>query len=294
MISYRHHIVSLVAVFLALAVGIVLGGGPLTDLGRAAESPAHASAAARRASQQAARTAGFGDDFAAASAATLYGGRLKGQAVSILTLPGASGDVVSALGAQVDTAGGTVAGTYDARPALLAASEKSLVDTLGSQLMTQLGSGTISADAPTYERMGELLGLALGTTATSPEDVTSVRQSLAGAELLTSPKEPERSGLVLVVLGDDADDAILSGLVAGLAGKATGVVVAGTAASGVSGDLKALRGQGLDNQVATVDGADSGLVGRAERDALCGGGGPDSVDGRRDDAAHVRGLCVEA
>ena len=40
MISYRHHIVSLVAVFLALAVGIVLGGGPLTDLGRAAEAPA--------------------------------------------------------------------------------------------------------------------------------------------------------------------------------------------------------------------------------------------------------------
>ena len=39
MISYRHHIVSLVAVFLALAVGIVLGGGPLTELGRA-DTPA--------------------------------------------------------------------------------------------------------------------------------------------------------------------------------------------------------------------------------------------------------------
>ena len=33
-ISYRHHIVSLVAVFLALAAGVVLGGGPLSDLGR--------------------------------------------------------------------------------------------------------------------------------------------------------------------------------------------------------------------------------------------------------------------
>lgn len=256
MISYRHHIVSLVAVFLALAVGIVLGGGPLTDLGRAAESPAQASAAARRASQEVARTAGFGDEFAAASAATLYGGRLKGQAVSILTLPGASDDEVSALGAQVDTAGGTVAGTYAARPALLAASEKSLVDTLGSQLMTQLGAGAVRADASTYDRMGQLLALALGTTTASPEDVTSVRQSLAGAELLSVPKEPERSGLVLVVLGDETDDAILSGLVTGLAARASGVVVAGTAASGVSGDLKALRGQDL-GEVATVDGADS-------------------------------------
>ena len=34
MISYRHHIASLVAVFLALAAGVVLGGGPLSDLGR--------------------------------------------------------------------------------------------------------------------------------------------------------------------------------------------------------------------------------------------------------------------
>ena len=256
MIAYRHHIVSLVAVFLALAVGIVLGGGPLTDLGRA-ESPAQANAATRRVSQDVARTAGFGDEFAAASAAALYGGRLKGQAVSILTLPGASEDEVSALGAQVDTAGGTVAGTYAARPALLAASEKSLVDTLGSQLMTQLDAGAVGAGASTYDRMGQLLALALGTTTTSPEDVTSVRQSLAGAELLTAPKEPERSGLVLVVLGDEADDAILSGLVAGLAAKATGVVVAGTAASGVSGDLKALRGQDLGDDFATVDGVDS-------------------------------------
>ncbi len=259
MISYRHHIVSLVAVFLALAVGIVLGGGPLTDLGRAAEAPAHASAASQRAAQQAERAAGYGDDFATAGAATLYGGRLKGQAVSILTLPGASDTEVKALGAQVETAGGTVAGTYAARSALLAASEKSLVDTLGSQLMTQLASGTISADAPTYERMGQLLAVALGATAAAPADVTSVRQSLAGAELLTSPREPEASGLVLVVLGNETDDAILSGLVSGLAGPATGVVVAGSAASGVSGDLKALRGQDLAEPVATVDGADTGL-----------------------------------
>ena len=52
MISYRHHIVSLVAVFLALAVGIVLGGGPLTELGRA-EPPAADGPGAQRATRQA-------------------------------------------------------------------------------------------------------------------------------------------------------------------------------------------------------------------------------------------------
>ena len=34
-ISFRYHIVSLVSVFLALAVGVALGGGPLSDIGRA-------------------------------------------------------------------------------------------------------------------------------------------------------------------------------------------------------------------------------------------------------------------
>ena len=89
MISYRHHIVSLLAVFLALAVGIVLGGGPLTELGRA-EPPAADAPGAQRATQQVERSAAFGDDFAAAGAATLYDGRLEGQAVSLLTLPGAA------------------------------------------------------------------------------------------------------------------------------------------------------------------------------------------------------------
>lgn len=31
MIDFRYHLVSLVAVFLALAVGIILGAGPLAD-----------------------------------------------------------------------------------------------------------------------------------------------------------------------------------------------------------------------------------------------------------------------
>ena len=35
MITLRHHLLTIVAVFLALAAGIVLGGGPLSDVGPA-------------------------------------------------------------------------------------------------------------------------------------------------------------------------------------------------------------------------------------------------------------------
>jgi hypothetical protein len=255
-ISYRHHIVSLVAVFLALAIGVALGGGPLSDLGRD-DKPASATTREQR---TAARTASYGDDFAAASAAKLYAAGLRDHPVSVLTMPGAAGDVVSALGAQVEAAGGTVASTYDVQPTLVDASKKSLVDALGSQLMTQLGSGAVTADAPTYERLGQLLGLAVAGGDLPSSDADSIRQSLAGAELLTSPETAGRAPIVLVVLGDEIDPAILSGLVSGLAAKATGVVVAGVAASATpAGDLSALRAEPAADEVATVDGADTPL-----------------------------------
>jgi hypothetical protein len=255
-ISYRHHIVSLVAVFLALAIGVALGGGPLSDLGRD-DKPASATTREQR---TAARTASYGDDFAAASAAKLYAAGLRDHPVSVLTMPGAAGDVVSALGAQVEAAGGTVASTYDVQPTLVDGSKKSLVDALGSQLMTQLGSGAVTADAPTYERLGQLLGLAVAGGDLPSSDADSIRQSLAGAELLTSPETAGRAPIVLVVLGDEIDPAILSGLVSGLAAKATGVVVAGDAASATpAGDLSALRAEPAADEVATVDGADTPL-----------------------------------
>ena len=56
---------------------------------------------------------------------------------------------------------------------------------------------------------------------------SAIRQSLAGAELMTSPAAASRGQVVLVVLGDETDPAILAGVVEGLAGQATGVVVAG-------------------------------------------------------------------
>ena len=71
---------------------------------------------------------------------------------------------------------------------------------------------------------------------------------------------------MLLVLGTDADDegsdAILAGLVDGLASQAAGVVVAGTLADGGSGQLGRLRATPAATRVATLDGVDT-LAGRA-------------------------------
>jgi hypothetical protein len=189
--------------------------------------------------------------------------------VAVLAMPGADDSIVAGLTEQVELAGGSVTGRYDVRPALLAASEKALVDTLGSQLAAELGAGVVDADATTYARMGQLLGVALATTgeqAGDPtEDARTVRQSLAGAELVVSPDvDTPRAPAVLVVLGDDgptpATLAVLDGLLSGAAETSRGVVVAAPTDAGRNGGLlAALRREPLADVVTTVDGAETAL-----------------------------------
>ena len=262
MITLRHHIVSLVAVFLALSVGIVLGGGPLSEVGRAEGSTA-SEPALQDAVTVAQRRADFGDAFAGGVAGTVYAGRLTDRSVAVLSMPGADPEVVEQVAEQVRAAGGEVAASYAVGQALVGVGEKSLVDTLGSQLMTQQRDGAVSAEATTYDRMGELIGLAVAST--RPEGraadgkAVGILQGLAGAGLLTGPEEPaRRAPLVLLVLGDEPSpeggDTILAGLVAGLTRTAVGVVVAGDLADG-TGQLGRLRSSGTD--AATVDGTDT-------------------------------------
>lgn len=256
MISFRHHVVSLVAVFLALAVGIALGGGPLSDLGRD-DAPASSDTEVDPATEL---RAAYGDDFAAASASALYAGGLRDKSVAIVTMPGAEVDTVAALGSQVEAAGGAVAATYAVQRTLTDAGEKALVDTLGAQLVTQLDAGATSDGASTYVRLGELLGLGIAGSSVSTGDATAIRESLVGADLLASPDEADRAPVVVLVLGRHTDPAILAGLVSGLAAQTTGLVVAGTsAAAATAGDLQVLRTDPAAEPAATVDGVETPL-----------------------------------
>jgi hypothetical protein len=259
LISFRNHVVTLVSVFLALAVGVVLGGGPLSEVGRTT-----VASSTTPAQEETADVATFGDTFAEASAGRLYANGLDGHPVTIMTLPGSDAKMVTGITAQVEKAGGSVAATYTAQAALVDPDDKSLVDTLGSQLMTQLGNEVAEEDAPTYVRMGQLIGTAVATTApegAAPgEGSSAIRQAMAGAELATGPEgDPKKSPLVLVVLGDDVDDDVLAGLLSGLADRAAGVVAVGEADAAGTGDLAVLRTSPLATEVATVDGAEHGL-----------------------------------
>jgi hypothetical protein len=259
-ITFRHFLTSLVAVFLALAVGIVLGGGPLSDVTDPAPAPAAAT------DDAAGDPAGvFADGFAGAVGPLLTNAKLAERGVAVVTAPGVNEETLTALAEQIGAAGGEITGRYSLSETMVAPEQKALVDTLGSQLMTQQGKA-VAADATTYDRIGQLLGIAIATT--TPEGDTpdgkqkAVIDSLLGAELLAfEGTVTRRAPLVLLVLGNepaaDGGDSITAGIAAGLSRAATGVVVAGTLADGGEGQIGRLRAEPVSAEVATVDGIDT-------------------------------------
>ena len=260
MITFRHFLTSIVAVFLALATGIALGGGPLSDLNDPAPAPV---ASTDRDEDDPARA--YAEGFAGAVGPVLTSAKLAERSVAVVTAPGVNEEVLTSLAEQISAAGGTVTARYSLTDDMVSPDQKALVDTLGAQLMTQQGKA-IATDSTTYDRIGQLLGVAIATT--TPEgDATSDQQgriieTLVGADLLAlDGTVTMRAPLVLLVLGaeptSEGGDAIVAGLAAGLARAAAGVVVAGALADGGEGQIGRLRGEPVSAQVATVDGIDT-------------------------------------
>lgn len=253
----RRYLVWVVVIVTALAAGIALGGGPLSDVGR---TPSQAAPAPTEPADPAADPrAAYAEAFAAGVAANLYAGRLAGQSVALLSLPGADPQTVEQLGAEIASAGGAVTGTYALRRALVDVEEKTLVDTLGEQVVEQLGSEVVTADATTYDRIGQLIARSVAAKndkrALAAGKVSSLRASLQGAGLLALPDgDPGLASLVLVVTGRPVEPLVLEGLASGLAAIGVGVVVSGpTEDSG----LAALRSEPPLRPVTTVDGTET-------------------------------------
>lgn len=252
MISFRYHVVSILAVLLALAAGVALGGGPLSEIGRGDEAARKAEArnAELRADLAAAEQAGsFQDAFAGALGARSVTGELDGRTVSLVAFPGADADVVKGLDALVEQAGGRVSGRYAVQPALVDPGESALVDTLGAQLRQSVET-TVPASATTYERLGGLLGRAVATGYDAGPALDAPAQEILGslesAGLVVPESDQAMGSVVLVVLGDEpADpeqlDDVYAGLLRGLASRPDALVLAGSTSSAEEGLLSVLR-----------------------------------------------------
>ena len=282
MISFRYHIVSIVSVFLALAVGIALGGGPLkgevdntlvdqVKADRAIKADLQAQVVAERSGN------GFDDQFAAQVAPQVLAGSLKGRDVAVVVLPGAAQTDVSGLVDLVGKAGGTVTGTLRVGNGLVDPANKQLVDQLGSQLLDSAPGVAVSPGASPYQRMGALIARAIGTDQPGGAPVDSAASSiLAGlstAGMMSAEGNLDRrADLVLFVAGGPSADAtqnqgestIVSTLVTQVDQGTGGVVLAGPIPSAREGGVvKAVRDDvAASRDVSTVDtlGREAGRV----------------------------------
>ncbi|MGH3159565.1 MAG: copper transporter, partial [Streptosporangiaceae bacterium] len=167
MINFRYHVVSIVAVFLALAIGLVLGatelqGASINVLTRTSNSlssdlnAAHAQNALLQ--QQLTADQGFAQD----GEARLLDGLLTGQRVVVVAAPGAPGAVVNGVTTAVRQAGASVTGQVNLAPKLLDASQSN--QTFMSALVQQLvqPGGSVPNGTP-LQQAAKLLGSAILT-----------------------------------------------------------------------------------------------------------------------------------
>lgn len=271
MISFRYHVVSLVAVLLALAAGVVLGSGPLqredTDEGGTSDAAALREAEQRVEALEESVT--FDDAFATAISPTLVSGSFKDRAFTLVSLPGADPVAAARIGDAVIQGGGAVTAQVEVGDKLLDVDSRQLITELATQIQdTAQDAVEVPAEAGGYERLGLLLGHALGTTRDQGERVDaagdSILAALATADLVTSRGTLDRRGSVVILLagepvGSDDDRQGAGSIVASLAvafdGSTDGVLVAGPLAAGQTGGIvEAVRTDPTSaTQVSTVD-----------------------------------------
>lgn len=278
MIDFRYHLVSLVAVFLALAVGIVLGtaalNGPIQtaltdDLDRVTSQKQGLEGDVEQLRAQ----VGASDRFALGVGPRLVRGSLTDHRVLLVTTPETPPALVERLQPLLRAAGAQVGGTLRLLPALADPAQGQLVEDLVAQVVP---AGVELPDASPVERATTELAAALVRPSKGAwierAEAQAVVSGFAEADLVeftaAGPTlEPSTLAIVLggpapaqlPAPGQAAQAAVLS-LVAALDTRSDGTVVAGPAGSaGEKGLLHLLRTDStVVRQVSSVDNADRG------------------------------------
>lgn len=201
MIDFRYHLVSLISVFIALAVGIVLGAGPLRDtisdqLTGQVEVLREEKDALRVEVDDARATIADQIAFLEQAGPGLLDNQLPDYRVAVLTLPGAPAAVTDALVERVEEAGADVT----ARGELTTLWADPDQSAFRSQVADQVRRDLTTTDLPEEDAgvLGTGLGVAL-TEASAEDPRLASTQAADLLETLTGGTEP-----LLTLAGDTA------------------------------------------------------------------------------------------
>jgi hypothetical protein len=283
-IDFRYHLVSIVAVFLALAIGIVLGStelqGNTIDVLRSSSN----SLKNQLDQTQAERTTlqqelGNNLTFLATAEPRLLANELPGDRIVLVTEPGASSTVISGVKQAATEAGATVTGEVAIQPKFndlsgttqssLAQINSDMATTDGTSLATPSNEQTLD-----QQQAAQLIGTAILATTTAGEttgistaDATTLLGAYAQAGYITiTPAVTDRATLAVIVTPDtapadgqnDPGTQVLLAIAQEFAGESAATVVVGSTAGSAAGSpIAALRASSVASLVSTVVNADS-------------------------------------
>jgi len=292
-IDFRYHLVSIVAVFLALAIGIVLGAAELQGptyniLNQTTAKLQNEYDQTRGQLATAQAQANEGESYAQAVEPAVLRDLLAGQRLLIITEPGAQSSVVSGITAAAADAGASVTGQIALQPEFFDTSSTTQDSLNQTNLDVAHSAGILLTNSGSYQQQAvqviasEILTKSPKSAAGQPgssqlpvspsgsADQSSAAQTMLAAYassgfLNTTGQPAVQASLVVVVTpqnvpSDGSADPLDQGLpplVAELAATSSATVVAGSSAgSGPGSPIAVLRSNNVANQVSTVDDAD--------------------------------------
>ncbi|MGB2811747.1 MAG: copper transporter [Mycobacterium sp.] len=308
MAPLRHRVTSLAAVFVALAIGLVLGSvvfsGPLVsglrgDKGDLQEQIDTLTDENVRLSEK--LTAA--NEFDAQMSGRVVRDALAGKSVLLLRTPDAQGDDVDAMARLIGQAGGSVTGTIALTAEFVEANSAEKLRSVVNSPILPPGTRLNTALMDQGSQAGDLLGIALlinrdpKITAVNDSDRETVLSALRDTGFLTYDGRPGPADTSVIITGgglaDDAgnEGATVARLAAGMAPHGSGTVLAGRdgCATGVSA-VAVLRAEAsLADAVTTVDdiGIESGRITAVLALQAAIAGAPSGRYGAGDGAASV-------
>jgi len=284
-IDFRYHLVSIVAVFLALAIGIVLGstelqGATLDGLRQTADSLRSQLSNASNNLSGAQAQINADQKFYATAEPRLLAQTLTGDRIVIVAEPGAPDSVINGIKQAAGYAGAAITGTVvlenkfndlsGATGASLEAINAEQAATYGTVLSQPADTATVNQD-----QAAQLIATAIlekTTTAgllTTAEAQTLLSAYAQGGYLTTvgSPYDPATLAVVVTPGSAPSDGAsdpgnqVLLALAQEFAEASAATVVTGSSAGSSPADsaISVLRSSSVSSEVSSVDNADTTL-----------------------------------
>jgi Copper transport outer membrane protein, MctB len=284
-IDFRYHLVSIVAVFLALAIGIVLGStsearnGALDLLQQSSNQLKNELNAANAEKSALGQESSAEEQFLQTAEPHLLAKLLQGDSVVIVTEPGAQGSVVDGIKQAVTLAGATVTGEVALQPKFndISGATQASLSGINNQVASAdgivLNPGT-NPQTTDEQQAAQLIGGALlAKTAAQPGAAPTDAQTLLGAYaqggyLTVSPSGAPSGTARLAVLvtpqsapadgtSDPANQVLLAVAQEFASMSSATVVAGGVTGSAQSGSaMSVLRSSSVSGQVSSVDDAD--------------------------------------